>query len=131
MNGSDTELNDDQEIKDILREILKWTKFEGMQKVKQVLEASLDNDVKKLIYELSDGKSSPEIARIAEVDQSTVRDYWKKWAVPGIVEIHPNYKKRYRRLFSLSEVGIEVPEVEERVDTTEETSKVNESEQRR
>jgi len=131
LNGSDTELNDDQEIKDILREILKWTKFEGMQKVKQVLEASLDNDVKKLIYELSDGKSSPEIARIAEVDQSTVRDYWKKWAVPGIVEIHPNYKKRYRRLFSLSEVGIEVPEVEERVDTTEETSKVNESEQRR
>jgi len=122
------ELN--QEIRDILKEVLKWTKFEGMQKVKQVLEDTLDNNSKKLIYELSDGKSSPEIARIVGVSAQTVRDYWKNWAVLGIVEIHPDYKKRHRRIFSLKEIGIEVPQVTERVETTEQTDEVDEYEQR-
>ena len=102
-------MNDDQEIKDILKEILKWTKFEGMQKVKQVLEDTLDNDDKKLIYELSDGRPSPKIARTVRVSDQTVRNYWKAWAVLGIVEIHPDYKKRCRRVFSLEDFGIEVP----------------------
>jgi len=106
-------MNSDPEIKDILKEILKWTKFEGMQKVKQVLETTLDNDTKKLIYEMSDGKSSPTIAGIVKVDPTTVRDYWKDWAILGIVEVHPDYKKRYRRIFSLKEVGIEVVQVKE------------------
>ena len=113
-------MDNDQEIKNILKEILKWTKFEGMQKVKQVLEATLDTDAKKLIYELSDGRPSPAIARIASVSDQTVRNYWKEWAVLEIVEVHPDYKKRYRRVFSLKEVGIKVPEVEEPVETTEE-----------
>jgi len=119
-------LDDDLEIKGILKEILKWTKFEGMQKVKQVLETSLDTDVKKLAYELSDGVSSPKIAKIVAVASSTIRDYWKDWAVLGIIEIHPKYKKRYRRMFSLKEVGIEVPEAQDRAETEEETTEGDE-----
>jgi len=101
-------MSEDREIKDLLKEILKWTKFEGMQKIKQVLENTLDSDAKKLVYESSNGLSSPEVAKIAGVDDSTVRDYWKDWAILGIAEIHPNFKKRYCRIFSLREVGIEV-----------------------
>jgi len=116
-------LNNDQETKNILREILKWTKFQGMQQVKQVLEATLDTDTKKLVYELSNGISSPRIAKIVGVDPTTVRDYWKDWAVLGIVEIHPNYKKRYCRVFSLKEVGIEVSEAKQNAETRKETVK--------
>ena len=121
-------MDDDQEIKGILKEILKWTKFEGMQKVKQLLETTLDSDDKKLIYELSDGRSSPRIAETVGVAGPTVRDYWKDWAVLGIVEIHPDYKRRYRRIFSLKEVGIEVPEVEERIEAQKEEVEGEESE---
>jgi transposase len=121
-------LNDDQDIKDILKEILKWTKFEGMQKVKQVLESTLDNDDKKLIYDLSDGRSSSKIARIAGVSGQTVRNYWKEWAVLGIVEFCPEHKKRYHRIFSLKEVGIEIPEVRGSVETREEAVEGAESE---
>jgi hypothetical protein len=113
-------VNNDQEIKGILREILKWTKFQGMQNVKQVLEDTLDTETKKLVYELSNGTSSPRIAKIAGVDPTTVRDYWKDWVVLGIAETHPDYKKRYRRVFSLKEIGIAVPEVEETIEQTEE-----------
>ncbi|MDH5754434.1 MAG: hypothetical protein OEY95_04435 [Candidatus Bathyarchaeota archaeon] len=121
-------VNENKEIRDILREILKWIKFEGMQKVKQVLENTLDTDTKKLVYELSDGISSPKIAKIAGVDPATVRDYWKDWDVLGIVEIHSDYKKRYRRIFSLKEVGIEVPEAKENAETKEEAVEGEESE---
>jgi hypothetical protein len=102
-------MNDEKEIKDILIEILRWTKFEGMQKVKVLLESTLNTDTKKIVYESSNGLSSPEIAQLAGIGAHTVRDYWKDWAVLGIVEIHPEFKKRYRRMFSLREVGLEVP----------------------
>lgn len=79
-------MSEDKEIKDLLKELLKWTKFEGMQKVKQVLEANLDSDVKKLIYEMSNGQSSPEIAQSVGIAEHTVRNYWKDWSIIGIVE---------------------------------------------
>lgn len=123
-------LDNNEEIKNILKEILKWTKFQGMQKIKQVLETALNTDTKKLVYELSDGISSPKIAKIAGADSSTVRDYWRDWAILGIVEIHPEYKRRYRRIFSLKEVGIEVPEVKEKTEAQEEKTEGEENEQR-
>lgn len=123
-------MDNNEEIKNILKEILKWTKFQGMQKIKQVLETALNTDTKKLVYELSDGISSPKIAKIAGADSSTVRDYWRDWAILGIVEIHPEYKRRYRRIFSLKEVGIEVPEVKEKTEVQEEKTEGEENEQR-
>lgn len=106
-------MESDKEVKDILLEILKWTKFQGMQQVKQILETNLDTDIKKIVYELSDGKSSVEISRIAKVSDWTIRNYWKSWAPIQIVEIDPNYKGRYRKVFSLKDVGIPVPSYEE------------------
>jgi len=117
-------LDNNEEIKNILKEMLKWTKFQGMQEVKQVLETALDTDTKKLIYELSNGDSSPKIAKTARVDPTTVRDYWKDWTILGIAEIHPDYRKRCRKVFSLKEVGIEVPEAKKSAETKEETETV-------
>lgn len=108
------------EIIELLEKILKWTKFQGKRKAKDILTSLLDDNKKKLIYHLSNGRSSPEIAEKAKVDPSTVRYYWRKWAAEGIVEIHPDYKKRYRRLFELKDFGIEVPEVVETSDEADE-----------
>lgn len=115
-------MNYDKEIKDTLIEILKWTKFQGKQQVKQILESVLDTDSKRLVYELSDGRSSPAIATIVNVHHSTVLDYWKLWAPVGIMEIHPDYQKRYRKIFSLKEVGIIIPSHEEPTGEQEEST---------
>ena len=92
-----------------LDQLIKWTKFQGMQQVKQILETTLDNDDKKLVYELSDGRPSTSIATVTCVSDQTVRNYWKVWASMGILEIHPEYKKRYRKIFSLEEGSIAIP----------------------
>ncbi|MBA7600118.1 hypothetical protein ES703_07165 [subsurface metagenome] len=95
----------------ILEEIARWTRLQGRQLAKRILESVLNDEKKRLIYHLSDGRSSPEIAKIAKVDPSTVRDYWKIWTAEGFVEIHPEYKRRCRKVFSLEELGLEPPEV--------------------
>jgi hypothetical protein len=105
-------MDSNNETNEILREILKWTKFQGMQRVKEVLEVALDTEAKRLVYHLSDGRPSPAIAKSAPVSSSTVRRLWKEWAAMGIAEIHPAFKKRYRRIFSLKRVGIEIPDYE-------------------
>lgn len=121
-------MTENQGNRDVLLEILKWTKFQGIQQVKQILEANLDNDTKKLVYELSDGRSSSAIATIAKVSRCTVRDYWKLWAPMEIIEIHPDYKKRYRKIFSLKEVGITVPTYEEPTDKQDGATEENNDE---
>lgn len=95
----------------LLEDILKWTMFEGNQRVKEVLLDELDTDAKRIVYELSDGRSSPDIAKEVDVTDKTIRDWWKKWVKRRIAEVHPNYSKRIRKVFSLGDFGIEVPKV--------------------
>lgn len=101
---------------DLLSEILKWTKFIGKQQLRTLLLNTLQDDVEKIIYELSDGKSLREIASISKangysVGKDTINNYWNKWAPLGIVEPSSRFKGRYERIVSLKEVGIDFPPI--------------------
>lgn len=102
---------------DLLSEILKWTRFVGKQQLKALLLDSLKEDVEKVIYELSDGKSLREIERICRdngysVGKDAINKYWDKWATLGIVEPSKRFQGRYERIVSLKEVGIDFPKIE-------------------
>jgi len=99
------------EMISLLREIVKWTKFQAWGKVKDVLLNLLDDDEKKIMYHLSDGKnSSRKIAERVSVGHTTIVRYWNEWANFNIVE--PISVKgggsRYKRMFELGDFGIEV-----------------------
>ena len=102
-------------IIELLGEILKWTKFQGWQSLKNVLLSTLNDDISKLVYHCSDGSSSREIAELTPISHVTVVNYWRKWAKIGIVEPIkvPGGGVGYRKMFSLEAFGIEVPEVKE------------------
>lgn len=109
-----TDLSDEKfdRIIQLLEEILKWTRLEGVQRAKTTLTELLKTDAEKLVYENSDGRTSREIAEIVGVSHATVTNYWKKWARYGIVkEVGARGGTRYQRIFSLSDFGIEVPQV--------------------
>lgn len=104
----------------LLEEILKWTKFQGWKNVKDILTDVLADDLSKLIYHYSDGKSSREIAQKVQISHVTVLRYWRRWAKVGIVEpIEVRGKIRYRKMFELEDFGIEVPEIEKEVEVRE------------
>ena len=97
------------EIAATLRELLKWTRFAGMLRLKDILNQTLLTPVEKVVYELSDGnRSMREIARHIGKSHVTILRYWEKWKKIGIIE-PAEREGRYRHICSLEEVGLEVP----------------------
>ena len=93
----------------LLREILKWIKISGIKEVKSLLETQMQDDAKKLIYQLSDGtKGIREIAKIAgDLSPSTVSNYWKQWENIGLGEsVGVKRGGRFKRSFDLQDFGI-------------------------
>ena len=97
---------------ELLEEIRKWSRFQSWKEVKEVLLDVLSDDASKLIYHYSDGRSSREVAEYVDRDFGTIVRLWKKWAEIGIVEAFAVQRgTRYKRLFSLEDFGIEIPQV--------------------
>lgn len=121
-----SEMNDTKRIIELLEESLKWQRFEGAQLAKKILKDLLSKDVDKLIYHYSDGKGSKDIAVLAGVSDFTVRSYWKKWNVEGLVVPSNKFKGRYERVFSLEDFGIEVPQTKTTQQITNEQGQTTE-----
>lgn len=98
------------ELLSVQRELLTWTRFEGMQKLKIVLEMLLKTDKERKIYELSTGEyTSTQIGKAVGVTDQTVRNYWKKWARAGVVKASEKIGKGFAHLCSLEDLSIEAP----------------------
>ena len=105
--------NKSYRIIELLEEILKWIKFQNWKKVKEILLETLNDDISKLVYHYSDGRSSREIAEKVSISHVTVIRYWKKWArIPIVEPIVVQGKIRYKKMFPLEDFGIELPEIE-------------------
>jgi len=99
-----------EELK-VLREILRWTKFAGMGQVKMVLETVLNNDRKKLAYQLSDGTRGTREVNAQSGYTGSVSDLWKEWKRKGIGDtISVQRGERFKRTFDLEEFGIDFPQ---------------------
>ena len=117
----------EQNDNETLKEILKWIKFQGVLKAKEVLQSTLTKDIEKIIYECSDGRGSQEIAKLVNVSHATIFNYWKKWFAIGIVEpISVKGGVRYKKVFSLQDFGIELPQIEK---TTNEEANIQDVQQ--
>ena len=121
-------MNDEQTVVGLLSELLRWTKFQGMIKLKEVILLNVKTENEKKIYELSNGKTTVEIAGLVGVSHVTVYNYWQRWSKTGIVEPSKKYKGRYERMVSLLDLGIEVPKLEEPKKTAMELTKISEPE---
>ncbi len=110
MSNKETVDKQDKVI-ELLEEILIWTRLQGVQNAKTVLASTLATDVHKLAYQLSDGRSSAEVAKDCGVTGMTVTNYWKRWFTLGIARPSPKYKGRFERIFSLEDLGIEIPSI--------------------
>lgn len=102
-------MSENQRIIELLEELVKWKRFEGAQLAKKTLRELFAKDAEKIVYQHSDGKTSREIAEIAGVSDFSVRNYWKKWNIEGLVVPSNKFKGRYERVFSLEDFGIDVP----------------------
>ena len=100
---------------DVLRELAehtKWIRLLGIQALRPVLEVSLTSENQRRVFELSDGRrTTRQIAAISKVGASTVSRYWSEWAKTGIVAESQLYRNRMQHIASLSDMGLDVPDV--------------------
>lgn len=95
---------------------MKWIKFANFDKVKSVLERVLNDDSRKLVYHLSDGKNTTGmIASKTPVSNFTVSTWWRAWATLGIVELIPvqGGGSRGKKVFNLEDFDIPIPKIPE------------------
>jgi hypothetical protein len=91
------------EIRNIQREILIVQKEIALRlrisqegKLEKIINNLFTSPEARKVYELSDGKSSREIAKIVgEITHVTVVNYWKEWARLGWVKPSDTYKGRW------------------------------------
>jgi transposase len=98
-----------------LKEILKWSRFQNLPKLKEVLEKELDDQSKKLVFENTDGqKSMRQVSTESRVPVPTIQGWWNRWYNLGILEPSEAWRGRLKRICSLKDVGIEIPKVSQR-----------------
>lgn len=109
----ETEKKDKQDrMIEILEETLKWTRVTSIPQVKRLFLDILPSDKEKIAYHFSDGAhSGKDVAAVAGVATGTVSNWWKVWVKSGIAEsVSVKGGERARRMFSLEDFGIQVPE---------------------
>ncbi len=98
-----------------MKEILKWSRFQNMPRLREVLEKELDDQSKKLVFENTDGqKSMRQVSAESGVPIPTIQGWWNRWYNLGILEPSETWRGRLRRICSLRDVGIEMPKVSQR-----------------
>ncbi len=91
-----------------LREQTRWLRLLGLQTMKPLIAAMTDPS-ERLAYELSYGeRSSRQIAQLVARSQTKVVRWWSSWCATGIAS--DTGGGRARRLVSLRDLGIDVPE---------------------
>lgn len=103
----------EDEILAVLKEILKWNRFSGLENARLELRRVLDTEQKRLIYHLSDGGgTSTLVAEKSGVSDFTVRKYWSDWNKRGIVEpLRVRGGTRFKKSFELEDFGLMTPAV--------------------
>ena len=104
----------------LLKEIARWVRFNGFSQVKGILQTTLDNDKKRLVYHLSDGKNtSRTIAQKSGTSQPRIVELWKDWLALGLGEsIKITGGHRFKHSFDLKIFRIAVPVVQTELNET-------------
>jgi transposase-like protein len=104
------DIEEQPENTELLREILKWQRFENFPKLRKALLDTLKTDREKLVYENTDGdKSRNDISRDTGVPESTIKDWWDKWYDQGILQPSGKRKGRPQKIMPLEDMGIDIP----------------------
>lgn len=99
------------EMSETLRQILRWVRFQNLERARQVIEKEVAQDPKRiLVYELTDGdKGRPEVSKISKVPSSTIQVWWDSWYSLGLLEPSPKRKGMVRKMCGIEDIGLAIP----------------------
>ena len=96
-------------IEAYLMELVFLTRLRDIDQIKKAVNEELDTLERKRVYELTDGiRSQRDIARLANVPERTISNWWHKWLQVGLIIRSPAPPSRVRKVFSLEDLGLSV-----------------------
>lgn len=103
---------ENNENKEILTEILKWQKLQGIRTLRDILPSILDDDKKIKAYEMTNGKTATkEIAKPLGISKDVVVGWWREWFSQGIVNKVPQKGGGHplcEKIVSLKDIAISI-----------------------
>jgi hypothetical protein len=113
MTRQDPELLLLQQITSSLHELVQFTRIVSYPTVKQILQATLDTEQKRLVYHCLDGtKTVGAIQEETGVNARYISEWGQEWEKIGIVKSSTISERKGRRqkVFDLSTYGLVMPE---------------------
>lgn len=96
--------------KKILEEISMWLKISGIEKVRGILNSTLNTPEKISVYHLSDGRGITEIHNTTGMSVGSISNYWNSWNKLGLMKSLPvKGGERLIKNFDLEDYGITIP----------------------
>lgn len=90
----------------LLAEILKWQKLQGLQLLKTMLPNILESTEKRTVYELTDGQAGVvDISKKAGVATGTISNWWNIWLANGVLT---KEGLKYKKIISLKDMGLSI-----------------------
>jgi len=97
-------MSNEEKIIELLEEILKWERLQGIGAIREIIPTLLDKDEKRLAYEHTDGeKTVRDLEKLVKKDKATISRWWNSWYSQGILVKKGN---KYKNIISLSELGL-------------------------
>lgn len=98
------------ETDELLKEILKWQRVQGIVAFKAQVKSLLDSKEKRKVFEMSDGTlTAKQISEKAKVSTGTISNWWNKWLAEGILNREGN---KYVRVVSIEGLSTEEGDTE-------------------
>ena len=99
-----------QKNQETLEEIATWVKIGNFANVKGILTSALKKPEERLVYHLSDGRSTRDINAMSDVSRGSISNYQNNWYRIGLMKtIGARGSDRFIKKFNLEDFGIEIP----------------------
>lgn len=90
----------------LMEEMVRLQKVIVKPVFKKMIEENLDKPEKLAAYELTGIKTRDQIIEITGAGAGTISGWWNDWLSKGLIEKDGS---KYKKMFSLSELGISFP----------------------
>lgn len=99
-----------QRNQEVLEDIATWVKIGNFDNIKKILEATLKTPEEKLVYHLSNNRTTREINSACGVSIGTISKQWNAWYKIGLMKtVSVSRGDRFIKKFNLEDFGIDVP----------------------
>lgn len=112
-------MENNERLLELMEEMVKLQKLMAMPTIRKLVEETLDKPEKMYVYEMTDGIITREkIILETGASAGAISSWWNDWFSKGLLV---KESTKYKKIFSLKDLGIPLPALKKKVKSKMET----------